>query len=407
MFWFWQKFYDEYGNFDNRMFLKLLEKAKKAKYYWNKKSKLWSKNIEISFLNSVSRKELWKFINRFSIFVNSWVDVKGALWIIMKQTKNEYFKRIITEMKENIDHGIGISESMVRYPKVFDTLTVALIEVWEKTWLLWKILEELDQNLLENIELKWRIKSALIYPVIMVLLTVAMLVFMMVFIVPKITVAFEKAWVDLPLLTQKIVDTSNFMTNEYLTIILYIIWTLVVLKIIKSTYKWRLMFAKIAMRYPVFWFIVKMSNIVYFIKSFTILLDSGVLLLESIKTASDVVPNLAYKKEVIRIKNEVEFGLTISKSLWLNLDYEESVYLNKYFPEDFAYVVNTWEETWSLWESLKKIWYNYSVDLKRYIGNLATLMEPMIIVFIWWMVGTIVIGIMLPFFELWKVVQWG
>ena len=144
---------------------------------------------------------------------------------------------------------------------------------------------------------------------------------------------------------------------------------------------------------------------VYFIKSFTILIDAGVLLLEAIKTSSKVVPNLLYKKELIRIKNEVEAGLTISKSLWLNLDYETNVYINKLFSEEFAYVVSTGEETGSLSNSLKKIGRNYDGELKRYIGNLSSMMEPIIIVIVWFLVGTIVVAIMLPFFSLGKIAK--
>lgn len=403
MFLIWSRFYDKFGNFDNRKFLELLNKARRQKLNWEKKSGLWK--TELILFKHVWRKDLWKFINKFSIFINSWVDVKSALNILIKQTKSPYFKKIITEIRDNINHGIGISETMFRYTNVFDPLTIALIWVGEKTWLLWKILQELDQNMLDSIELRWRIKSAMVYPAIMVFLTIGMLIFMMVFIVPKITSAFWNAGVTMPWLTEMIVAVSNFMIHEWLKLIWIIFLIFIIHKVIKMTYRWRMVYAKIAMNLPVFWYIVKMSNIVYFIKSFTILLDSGILLLESIKTSSKVVPNLAYKKEVIRIKNEIEFGLTISKSLWLNLDYEESVYLNPYFPEDFAYVVNTWEETGSISNSLKKIWLNYDIDLKRYIWNLSTLMEPMIIVFIGGMVGTIVIGIMLPFFQLWKVVQ--
>jgi len=92
-----------------------------------------------------------------------------------------------------------------------------------------------------------------------------------------------------------------------------------------------------------------------------------VLLLESIKTSSKVVPNMLYKREIIRIKNEVEVGLTMSKSLGLNLDYDTNVYLNKLFSEEFAYVVSTGEETGTLSVSLKKIGTNYNNELKRYI----------------------------------------
>jgi type IV pilus assembly protein PilC len=179
----------------------------------------------------------------------------------------------------------------------------------------------------------------------------------------------------------------------------------IVMKLINMTYIWRMSLAIFYTKLPIFWYIVKQSNIVYFIKSFTILLDSWVLLLNAMKTSSQVVPNLAYRKELIRIKNEVEIWLTISKSLWLNLEYEESIYLNKLFSEEFAYVVSTWEETWTLSTSLKKIWLNYNWELKRYIWNLSSMMEPIIIVIVWILVGTIVVAIMLPFFEMWKIAK--
>jgi len=308
-------------------------------------------------------------------------------------------------MKENINHGISLSETMNQYPKVFDSLTIALVWVWEKTWQLGKILAELDQNLLESIEIKWKVKWAMIYPVVLFTLTIIMVTFMMIFIVPKITASFEKAWQDLPGLTQFVVNISNFFIHDYWILIIWIIWVILFLKMINSSYIWKMLFAKFYTIMPIFWYVVKQSNIVYFIKSFTILLDSWVLLLESLKTSSKVVPNLAYKKELIRIKNEVEVWLTISKSLWLNLDYESSVYLNKLFPEEFAYVVSTWEETWSLSESLKKVWVNYNWELKRYIWNMSSMMEPIIIVIVWIMVGTIVVAIMLPFFEMWKIAK--
>jgi len=401
---FWNKFYDQYWNLKNEKFVDLLAKARKAKRNKiNKKKGVW--NIEITLFESVSKVEVWQFINKFSIFVDSWIDIKWALWIIVKQIKNPLLLRIVTEMKENIDHGITVSQTMSQYPKVFDTLTISLAEVWEKTWQLGKILAELDENLLDSIELKWKVKWAMIYPMILFGLTILMVTWMMVFIVPRITASFAKAWSELPALTQKVVNISNFFVTDYMTIIWAIIWIIIIFKLINKTYPWRMIFAKFYTKMPIFWYVVKTSNMVYFIKSFTILLDSWVLLLESLKTSSNVVPNLAYKKELIRIKNEVEVWLTISKSLWLNLNYEASVYMNPLFPEEFAYVVSTWEETWSLSDSLKKVWKNYNSELKRYIWNMSSMMEPIIIVIVWALVGTIVVAIMLPFFKMGEVAK--
>ena len=179
MFWVWMKFYDNFWNFNNESLLKLLEKAKRERL----KEKKWSKSSmnEIVLFGWVSKKEVWQFINRFSIFVNSGLDVKWALAILIRQTKNPYFKKIIREMKENMDQGILLNQSMNRFPEVFDPLTISLVWVGENTGLLWKILNDLDKNLLERLELRAKIKWAIIYPSILMFLTIAMVVFMMVF----------------------------------------------------------------------------------------------------------------------------------------------------------------------------------------------------------------------------------
>lgn len=400
---FGNNFFDKYGNFENKKFLELLSQAQKG--LKKKRSNNKGLNIEINLFNSVSQKELWQFINKLSIFINSWIDIKWAFSILVKQTKNPYLKKIANEIKVNIDYGIGISESMMQYPKVFDSLLIALVWVWEKTWSLWKILLEMDKRLLENIELKWKVKWALIYPVILLFLTFAMVTFMMIFIIPRITESFAQTGTELPALTQFVIWISDFFRYEWHLLIAWLVWFFVFLNLMKKTYHWELLLWYIAIHLPIFWHIIKQSNIIYFINSFALLMESWVLLLDSLKTASQVVPNIHYKKEVVRIKNEVESWLTISKSLWLNLEYDTNIYLNKLFPEEFAYIVNTWEETWTLSESLKKIGNNYSSELKRYIGNLATMLEPFIIVVVWALVGTIVIAIMLPFFKLWEIAK--
>ena len=398
-------FFDNSWNFDNKKIIDLLKKAQKAQLkeqYWGGK---WGKGWEIQLFMHAWQKDVWQFINKLSIFVNSGIDIKWALWILIKQSKNPLIKKIVTEMRNNIDHGVSIHETMLQYPKVFDPLTTALIEVGEKTGQLWKILTELDKNLLDSIELKWKVKWAMVYPMILLWLTFCMVVFMMIFIVPRITEAFTTAGSELPGPTQFVVNVSNFFINDWLKLIIGFVAIIILIKSVKKFYFGQILFAKMAFNAPVFWYVVRQSNIIYFIKSFTILLDAWVLLLDAIKTSSKVVPNLLYKKEIIRIKNEVEVWLTISKSLWLNLDYDTNVYLNPLFSEDFAYVVSTWEETWTLSQSLAKIGYNYNWELKRYIGNMSSMMEPIIIVIVGFLVGTIVIAIMLPFFEMWSVAQ--
>lgn len=403
---FWNKwFYDKDWNFDSTKFLSLIKKSnEKLKNSKNKSSWIW---INLNFLSSIWKKDIRKFINKLSWFLSSWMDIKTSLSIISKQVQNPALSKIIWEMKNNVDFWILISDTMKQYPRTFDNLTISLIAIWEKTWNLWDILNKMDKTMLEEIELKSKVKWALTYPIILLSLTILMVIFMMTFIIPKITESFQKTWVELPALTQFVINVSDFLMNSWYSIIFIIIWFIVFIKLLKRTILWELIMWSIWIKIPIFWYIIKRSNIVYFINAFTLLLESGVLMIEALESAWKLLPNIHYRREIIRIKREVESWISFSKSLWLNAESAHNVYLNRLFDEEFAYIVNMWEETWTLSKSLAKLWKNYNWELKRYIWNLSTMLEPFILVIVWLLVWTIVIAIMLPFFNIWKVVKNG
>lgn len=400
---FSNNFFDKDWNFDSLKFLDLIKKSnlklQQSKWETRKTSN------SISIFSSVSKKDVRKFINKLSWFLSSWMDIKTSLSIVSKQMKNPYFSKIVLEMKNNIDFWILISDTMKQYPGVFDKLTVWLVAIWEKTWSLWDILNKMDSRMLEQIELTWKVKWALTYPIILLSLTILMVVFMMTFIIPKITETFTKTWVELPGLTQFVINISDFLVEKWYILIIGIVIFAIFIKIFKKTLFWELIFWNIAIRLPIFWYIIRRSNIVYFINSFSLLLDSWILMIDALDSAGKLLPNIHYKREIIRVKREVESWISFSKSLGLDLDSWYWVYMNPLFDEEFAYIVNMWEETGTLSKSLFKLWKNYNSELKSYIWNLSTMLEPIILVFVWILVGTIVIAIMLPFFNIWKVVK--
>ncbi|MFB0964427.1 MAG: type II secretion system F family protein, partial [Patescibacteria group bacterium] len=122
--------------------------------------------------------------------------------MVSRQISNAKLAKIITETRENLDHGLTISESLRAYDKYFDPLVISLIEVGEKTGTLPRVMADLEKTLLENIEIRAKIKSALVYPVILIILSIAMAVFMLTVILPKITGTFIKNGVEIPAVTQ-------------------------------------------------------------------------------------------------------------------------------------------------------------------------------------------------------------
>lgn len=212
------RFIRDDGTFDPSKFTALLEKARSEMHKKRaaKQGKIAAKLSQPVVIGGISPKEVWQFVNKLSSFLSSGIDLKTAFSIITRQISNPKLAKIIAETRENIDHGLTISESLRAHSKYFDPLVISLIEVGEKTGTLPRVVSDLEKTLLENIEIKAKIKSALIYPVILIFLSIAMAVFMLTFILPKITGVFEKNGVEVPALTRFMMDLSDFLITNWM-----------------------------------------------------------------------------------------------------------------------------------------------------------------------------------------------
>ncbi|OIP52256.1 hypothetical protein AUK10_03855 [Candidatus Gracilibacteria bacterium CG2_30_37_12] len=394
------------GTFNSALFQQLLNDTKHAIKTGKKPGHFTRKEAKPIILGGIAPKETWNFINKLSNFLSSGIDLKSAFSIVQKQIKNPKLKMIVNEIRLNLDHGLSISDTMKQYKKYFDPLIISLIEVGEKTGALPKVLAELEVSLLDSIELKSKIRGAMIYPIILITLALSMVTFMLTFILPKITESFTKTGVAIPGLTQFMMDLSQFIIHHYIFIILIIIGFFALLWAMRRFYFGQIILSYISFKIPIFGHIKKQENVILFINSLKLLLDSGVLMLEALETAANIVPNIQFKKDIIRIKNEVEAGVKLSNAMGLAIGKDkETHFTNNFFPEDLVHMVSVGEETGTIGKNIEKVGINYTKELKRFIANLMAALEPFIIVFVGVLVGTIIIAIMLPFFQLAKVAK--
>lgn len=401
-----QKFIQGDGSFDSTLFAKLLDDARYAVKTGKKRSGVVRKEATQIIIGGIAPKEIWQFINKLSSFLSSGIDLKTAFQIVQKQVKNQKLKQIVNEIRQNLDHGLSISDTLKQYAKYFDPLIIALIEVGEKTGNLPRVLSELEVSLLESIELKSKIRGAMIYPAILIVLSLSMVTFMLVFILPKITESFAKTGVEIPALTQFMMDTSTFIISHYILLPGIIVGFFIGLAVLRRIHIGQIILSHISLRIPVFGFITRQENVILFVNSLTLLLDSGVLMLEALETTANIVPNILFRRDILRIKNEVETGIKLSNAMGLSIGSDkEIVFINSFFPEDLVHMVSVGEETGTIGKSIQRVGVNYSRELKRFIANLMAALEPFIIVFVGAMVGTIIIAIMLPFFKLAQVAK--
>ena len=399
------KFYRSDGSFDPALFYKLLKNAR-SKLEQPKGKSLQNNNIDFQIqIGGISKKEVWRFISKLASFLTSGIDIKSAMGIASKQIKNPKLKDILISTHQNLDYGIPISESLKNYSKYFDPIIISLIEVGEKTGTLPRVLTDLEETLRWQIEITSKIRGAMVYPAILIFLSFSLVIFMLVFILPKITGAFAKAKVQLPALTQFMIDVSDFMRNHYIVLTSVFVAFVIGFHFFRQTYYGQIWLHRISLKIPVFGWMEKQMNIILFISSLSLLLNSGILMLEALVITAKVVPNIHFKRDIIRMKNEVEAWMKLSQSMWLSRGKNEFSFTSKYFTEDLAYMINVGEETGAVSNSIKNTGIIYEKELKQYVANIMSALEPIIIVFVGGMVGVIVLAIMMPFFELGKVAK--
>lgn len=356
-------------------------------------------------LQPISKKDNIDFIVKLSSLVNSGIKVKESLLILIKQAKKESLKEMYRKMISNLEKGFLLSFSMSGYPKVFTSLQVNLIRAGEESGNLGMILDDLSHQLVEERDLKRKIKGALIYPIFIMGFSMLLVTGMLVFVVPQLAQAYKDAGLSLPLPTQIVIAISYFVKDSYFIIGLIACLFGVFITYFKKTLPGMLFFHQLALKVPVFKDLTKKSNIFLFANSLSMLVDSGILLLDAMSTSSDVTGNIYYKRDIIRMRNEIVNGRTLSSALGIESLMDKTKKENEYFPIEVPQMVQVGETTGQITKMLRGVGENYNNELKQFAKNFSTIIEPFLIIFIGVMVGVLLVAIMLPFFEFGKAIK--
>lgn len=354
-------------------------------------------------LNSLNKKWLYQFYQKMSWFLNAKMDLKLSLQVIFFQTKDSWLKRFIKDILDGIDSGMKLSEVMKWYDIVWK-LDVSLIKIWESTWKLWDMFNTIAITYKENNERKKKIKGVMIYPSIIICVTILIFIWLLVFIIPKFVTLFEQVNMKLPFITQLMINMSNFIREKWYIVIAWIIWIILFYITFNQTRTWKYFFSHISLRIPVMKEMLKKKYIIFFSWNLGMLLKSWINLLEALDLIIYWTDNLLFQDEFKRIRFELETWISFSKSVWLWSISEVWNYHNNYVPIDLAYAIDVWERTWQLWDLLLEVSKRYDDDLKVMIKNLQSLMEPFIIILVWWIIFMFVVSVFLPMVQMYNVI---
>ncbi|MFB0971671.1 MAG: type II secretion system F family protein [Tissierellia bacterium] len=370
----------------------LIEKLKAKKYEIlditsiNKKTK----NMFIFSSNTLKENIVTELLKQFSILLRSGIDIKTAMKFLHEQESNKELKTCLRDIGHYLDSGYTLGESFELCGK-FPNLISGVIEAGEFSSELPASMEMLSNYYDNESKIKQNMRNAMYYPIILLFVTGIIVLAIITFVLPNYVTLFHSYEnLELPWMTRLLINGSNFLSKYFLLIPICIILLVIIFKILKNNKKIYFNFSKQILKVPVLGKYIVNLEVLRFSGVFSLLVKSGIETIEAIKIASKSLSNEYLKERILNSKNVIIKGSTIFDSL-TQIDELPKMFLN---------LINVGETSSKLGETMD-ISYNYYKDLvSNQSKKLTSLFEPLIIIFVSLVVGTIVIAIALPTFEI-------
>lgn len=346
------------------------------------------------FGTGVSSANVTIFSRQLATLLKAGLPLLRALEVISRQEKNPYFKAILEHISDNVRTGNKFSDGLAQHPKVFDRLYVNMAKAGEAGGVLDVVLDRLATFQEKAMKTTNKVKSAMVYPIVIMFVAVAILVILMVFVVPQ----FQKIFADMlgnaqmPALTQSIIDISNFLKEKYIAAIIILAVLIFGTRALLKTKMGIAMKDRAALTMPKMGDLVLKSTVARFTRTFGTLLASGVPILEALTITRGTIKNSIISSALERVHDRVRDG----EPLAAPLDQQ------KIFPSMVTSMVEVGEETGQLSEMLNRIADTYDEEVDNSVGAITSVIEPIMIVFLAVVVGTIVIALFLPIIQIIK-----
>jgi len=337
----------------------------------------------------VKNKQLMVVTRQLSTLLEAGVPLLRGLQILLRQEAHPTMRKSLSGIQESVEGGSTFAEALAQYPKVFNQLFVNMVRAGEAGGVLELVLLRLAEFMEKSERLKNKIKAAMVYPIIVMIIAMGILTFMMVWIVPKFSAIFQGFFggsQKLPGLTRFVIGISNNAIGYGGWIIVGIIVAVFVLRAVYKTRKGKLGIDALTLKLPVFGKLSRLSAVARFARTLSTLLTSGVPILQALTIVSDTVGNALVSKAIMSIHDSVKEGETVAAPM------EQS----GVFPLMAVSMVQVGEESGALPEMLAKVADTFDNEVDTTVEALTSILEPIMIVLLAVIVGTIVIAMFLP-----------
>jgi type IV pilus assembly protein PilC len=347
------------------------------------------------FFKPINEADLTRFTVQLSVLQDAGLPIVRCLKILEGQMKPGLFKRTLAAVTEDVEAGAPLSDALAKHPAVFDSLYVNMVKAGEAGGVLDTILLRLAEFKEKSERLRNRVKSAMVYPVVVLGLASLILAGIIMFVIPKFEMIFKEIGskkLQLPAITVFMQDFSKWLTEKYGWAILISIIPVgfIVYRIVANTPGGRRMVDRFKLRAPVFGNIVRKTLVARFARTFGTLISSGVPILEALNIIRGAVDNVIFQEAVDKVRDSIREGEGIAPPLGASGIFDDLV----------VNMVDVGEETGELDKMLIKVADNYDEEVDNAVNSLVSILQPLLIVFLGAAVFVIVLSVFLPMLTL-------
>jgi len=350
------------------------------------------KKIELPFLQrqKVKLKDLAIYSRQLSVLIDAELPLTQSLNILAEQTKNKYFKNVIKDIREDVEAGSTLNQAKRKFPNVFDDLYCNLVASGEQSGSLDIMLRRLAEFLEKIVRLKAQVRQAMIYPVAVLSFSIIVVIFMLWKVIPVFASIFLELGAELPLLTSIVLSLSIFIQKYILFIAIGFVVAVFGLRYWRKTYSGRKISDKFILRMPLFGKLLEKVGLSRVTRTLATLLSGGVPMLESLKITSSTAGNVIVEDFIMQARSMVAEGTSLKDA------FKEK----GRFPFMMIQMVGVGEATGTLDEMLTKLADFYDEEVEYSVANLLSVLEPILLIFVGLIVGSIVVSMYLPIFDL-------
>lgn len=345
-----------------------------------------NREIDFSIGKKVKPRDLSVFCRQFLSIMQAGVPMKESLTMMEQQTENKWLKRAIANVLISVEKGNTLADSMRGESEIFPQMLINMVEAGEASGNLEMAFGRMAIHFEKEAKLKATIKKATIYPIILIIAAIGVVAVMLLFVIPIFIDMFADLEIEMPAITMAVMNTSKWTVSHWYVLLVILIGIVVGYQLIYHTEQGRLTIDKMKMKMPLFGKLTVKTACSQFARTTSTLLAAGIPMIDCLETVSKIVRNIHYTNALMKAREEVMKGIPLS----------EPLEASKIFPPMVVHMTGIGEETGNVEDMLEKLADYYDEEVELATQSILAAMEPLIIVFMALIIGTLVIAVIAP-----------